>query len=48
MVELRLDPRLRARLDASDILPKALLDAARDLKQLKEMLATMSGGWGVL
>jgi RNA polymerase sigma-70 factor (ECF subfamily) len=31
MVELRLDPRLRARLDASDVVQDAFLDAARDL-----------------
>jgi RNA polymerase sigma-70 factor (ECF subfamily) len=31
MVELRLDPRLRARLDASDVLQEAFLDVARDL-----------------
>jgi RNA polymerase sigma-70 factor (ECF subfamily) len=31
MVELRLDPTLRARLDASDILQEAFLDVARDL-----------------
>ena len=31
MVELRLDPRLRARLDASDVLQEAYLDVARDL-----------------
>jgi RNA polymerase sigma-70 factor (ECF subfamily) len=31
MVELRLDPRLRGRLDASDVLQEAFLDVARDL-----------------
>jgi RNA polymerase sigma-70 factor (ECF subfamily) len=31
MVELRIDPRLRARLDASDIVQEAFLDVARDL-----------------
>lgn len=31
MVELRLDPRLRARLDASDVMQEAFLDVARDL-----------------
>lgn len=31
MVELRLDPRLRARLDASDVLQEAFLDVAKDL-----------------
>jgi RNA polymerase sigma-70 factor (ECF subfamily) len=31
MVELRLDPRRRARLDASDGVQEAFLDAARDL-----------------
>jgi RNA polymerase sigma-70 factor, ECF subfamily len=31
MVELRLDPRLRARLDASDVVQEAFLDVARDL-----------------
>lgn len=31
MVELRLDPRLRARLDASDVLQEAFLDVAGDL-----------------
>ncbi|QDV39189.1 sigma-70 family RNA polymerase sigma factor [Tautonia plasticadhaerens] len=31
MVELRLDPRLRGRLDASDVLQEAYLDLARDL-----------------
>jgi RNA polymerase sigma-70 factor (ECF subfamily) len=31
MVELRLDPRLRARLDASDVVQEAYLDVARDL-----------------
>jgi RNA polymerase sigma-70 factor, ECF subfamily len=31
MVELRLDPRLRARLDASDVVQEAYLDIARDL-----------------
>src|SRR5262245_31011002 len=31
MVELRLDPRLRARLDASDVLQEAFLDVARAL-----------------
>jgi RNA polymerase sigma-70 factor (ECF subfamily) len=31
MVELRLDPRLRARLDASDVIQEAFLDVARDL-----------------
>ena len=31
MVELRLDPRLRARLDASDVAQEAFLDVARDL-----------------
>src|SRR5215831_14183148 len=31
MVELRLDPRLRARLDASDVVQDAFLDVARDL-----------------
>jgi RNA polymerase sigma-70 factor (ECF subfamily) len=32
MVELRLDPRLRARLDASDVVQDAYLDVARDLE----------------
>ena len=32
MVELRLDPRLRPRLDASDVLQEAFLDVARDLE----------------
>jgi RNA polymerase sigma-70 factor, ECF subfamily len=32
MVELRLDPRLRARLDASDVVQDAFLDVARDLE----------------
>jgi RNA polymerase sigma-70 factor, ECF subfamily len=31
MVELRIDPRLRVRLDASDVLQEAFLDVARDL-----------------
>ena len=31
MVELRLDPRLRPRLDASDVVQDAFLDVARDL-----------------
>jgi RNA polymerase sigma-70 factor (ECF subfamily) len=31
MVELRLDPRLRARLDASDVVQEAFLDVTRDL-----------------
>jgi RNA polymerase sigma-70 factor, ECF subfamily len=31
MVDLRLDPRLRARLDASDVVQEAFLDVARDL-----------------
>ncbi len=31
MVDLRIDPRLRARLDASDVLQEAFLDVARDL-----------------
>jgi RNA polymerase sigma-70 factor (ECF subfamily) len=31
MVELRLDPRFRGRLDASDVVQDAFLDAARDL-----------------
>src|SRR3954452_4794147 len=31
MVELRIDARLRARLDASDVLQEAFLDVARDL-----------------
>src|SRR5262245_7244412 len=31
MVELRLDPRLRARLDASDVVQEAFLDVAKDL-----------------
>src|SRR6516225_7221056 len=31
MVELRMDPRLRARLDASDVVQDAFLDVARDL-----------------
>jgi RNA polymerase sigma-70 factor (ECF subfamily) len=31
MVELRLDPRLRARLDASDVVQEAFIDIARDL-----------------
>ena len=31
MVQLRLDPRLRGRLDASDVLQEAFLDLARDL-----------------
>jgi RNA polymerase sigma-70 factor (ECF subfamily) len=31
MVELRLDPRLRTRLDASDVLQEAYLDLAGDL-----------------
>jgi RNA polymerase sigma-70 factor (ECF subfamily) len=31
MVELRLDPRLRARLDASDVVQDAFFDVARDL-----------------
>jgi RNA polymerase sigma-70 factor, ECF subfamily len=31
MVELRLDPRLRTRLDASDVVQEAFLDVARDL-----------------
>jgi RNA polymerase sigma-70 factor (ECF subfamily) len=31
MVEIRMDPRLRARLDASDVLQEAFLDVARDL-----------------
>src|SRR6516164_1414491 len=31
MVELRLDARLRARLDASDVVQEAFLDVARDL-----------------
>jgi RNA polymerase sigma-70 factor, ECF subfamily len=31
MVELRLDPRLRARLDASDVVPEVFLDVARAL-----------------
>jgi RNA polymerase sigma-70 factor, ECF subfamily len=32
MVELRMDPRLRARLDASDVLQEAYLDVAHDLE----------------
>jgi RNA polymerase sigma-70 factor (ECF subfamily) len=32
MVELRMDPRLRARLDASDVLQEAYLDLAGDLE----------------
>ena len=32
MVELRLDPRLRGRLDASDVVQEAYLDVARDLE----------------
>jgi RNA polymerase sigma-70 factor (ECF subfamily) len=32
MVELRLDPRLRGRLDASDVVQDAFLDVARDLE----------------
>jgi RNA polymerase sigma-70 factor (ECF subfamily) len=32
MVELRLDPRLRARLDASDVVQEAFLDVAGDLE----------------
>jgi RNA polymerase sigma-70 factor, ECF subfamily len=32
MVELRLDPRLRGRLDASDVVQEAFLDVARDLR----------------
>jgi RNA polymerase sigma-70 factor (ECF subfamily) len=32
MVELRLDPRLRARLDASDVIQEAFLDLDRDLE----------------
>lgn len=32
MVELRLDPRLRARLDASDVMQEAFLDVDRDLE----------------
>jgi RNA polymerase sigma-70 factor (ECF subfamily) len=32
MVELRLDPRLRARLDASDVVQDAFLDVDRDLE----------------
>jgi RNA polymerase sigma-70 factor (ECF subfamily) len=31
MVDLRLDPRLRARLDASDVVQDAFIDVARDL-----------------
>ncbi len=31
MVELRMDPRLRGRLDASDVVQEAFLDVARDL-----------------
>jgi hypothetical protein len=31
MVELRIDPRLRARIDASDVLQEAFIDVARDL-----------------
>jgi len=31
MVELRLDPRLRARLDASDVVPEVFLDVTRTL-----------------
>jgi RNA polymerase sigma-70 factor (ECF subfamily) len=31
MVELRIDPRLRARLDASDVVQEAYLDVSRDL-----------------
>src|SRR5262245_25753384 len=31
MVELRLDPRLRGRLDASDVVQEAFLDVDRDL-----------------
>src|SRR6516225_7967799 len=31
MVELRMDPRLRTRVDASDVLQEAYLDLARDL-----------------
>jgi RNA polymerase sigma-70 factor, ECF subfamily len=31
MVELRIDPRVRARLDPSDVLQEAFLDVARDL-----------------
>src|SRR5262249_58164202 len=31
MVELRMDPRVRARLDASDVLQEAYLDLAGDL-----------------
>ncbi len=31
MVELRIDPRVRARLDASDVLQEAFLDVAHDL-----------------
>src|SRR5438477_11406326 len=31
MVELRMDPRLRARLDASDVLQEAYLELASDL-----------------
>ena len=32
MVELRIDSRVRARLDASDVLQEAFLDVARDLE----------------
>jgi RNA polymerase sigma-70 factor, ECF subfamily len=32
MVELRIDPRLRARFEASDVLQEAFLDVARDLE----------------
>ncbi len=31
MVEIRMDPRIRARLDASDVLQEAFLDVTRDL-----------------
>jgi RNA polymerase sigma-70 factor (ECF subfamily) len=33
IVGLRLDPRLRARLDASDVVQEAFLDVARDLSR---------------
>jgi hypothetical protein len=44
MEVLHLDPRLRTRLDASDVVQEAFLDVARDLSRRRSTAAIPSTG----